>query len=180
MSFTLGRKRMRARIALIPLALIAIAIAAGCGSNGDQADGPGYGYGPPPPDTEPAAAPATVSTATGDLGTYLVGPDGRTLYLFVKDGGTKSTCYGECATAWPPLLTTDTPKAAGDAKAGLLGITNREDGTAEVTYAGHPLYYYAGDAEPGDTTGQGSRDAWYVLAPSGEAIEGPTPDTATR
>lgn len=171
---------MRTRIALIPVALIATAIAAGCGSNGDQADGPGYGYGAPPPTTEPAAAPATVSTATGDLGTYLVGPDGRTLYLFEQDGGTKSTCYGACATAWPPLLTTDAAKAAGEAKAGLLGTTTRDDGTAAVTYAGHPLYYYAGDTEPGDTTGQGSRDAWYVLAPSGEAIEGPGRDTATR
>ena len=104
-----------------------------------------------------------------------MGPDGRTLYLFEKDTGTQSTCSGACAMAWPPLLTTGAPKASGAAKSALLGTTMRDDGTVEVTYAGHPVYYFSGDAKPGDTAGQEVEAfgaEWYVLAPSGSAIEG--------
>jgi predicted lipoprotein with Yx(FWY)xxD motif len=168
---------MRMRIAVVPLAILALGMAAGCGSGSsdDQAAAPASGYGAPPPTTAPEAGPATVSTATGDLGTFLVGPDGRTLYLFEKDTGMESTCSGACASAWPPLLTTGAPAAAGEATAGLLGTTARDDGTVGVTYAGHPLYYYAGDTAPGDTNGQELDDygaEWYVIAPSGKALEG--------
>ena len=179
---------LRARFALVPLALIAIAIAAGCGSNNDQAAAPettagagaGSGYGAPPPTTAMgtgggAAGAAAVSTAGGELGEHLVGPNEHTLYLFEKDTGSTSTCTGACAAAWPPLVTTGAPTAAGAADAGLLGTTKRPDGTMEVTYGGHPLYYYSGDAAPGDTAGQ-EVDAfgaeWYAVAPSGEAVEG--------
>ena len=180
---------LRARVALVPLALIAIAIAAGCGSNNDQAAAPetaagagaGSGYGAPPPTTAMgtgaggAAGAAAVSTAGGELGEHLVGPNGHTLYLFEKDTGSTSTCTGACAAAWPPLVTTGAPTAGGAADAGLLGTTKRPDGTMEVTYGGHPLYYYSGDAAPGDTAGQ-EVDAfgaeWYAVAPSGEAVEG--------
>ena len=70
-----------------------------------------------------------MSTETGELGTYLVEADGRTLYLFEKDTGTTSTCSGACAAAWPPLVTTGAPTAGGAAEADLLGTTKREDGT---------------------------------------------------
>ena len=178
---------LKARVALIPLALIAIAIAAGCGSNNDQAAAPattagagsGSGYGAPPPTTAmgtgAGAGAAAVSTASGELGEHLVGPNGHTLYLFEKDTGSTSTCTGACAAAWPPLITTGAPTAGGAADAGLLGTTKRPDGTMEVTYNGHPLYYFSGDAAPGDTAGQ-EVDAfgaeWYAVAPSGEAVEG--------
>ena len=176
---------LRARVALVPLALIAIAIAAGCGSNNDQAAAPattagagaGSGYGAPPPTTAmgASAGAAAVSTASGELGEHLVGPNGHTLYLFEKDTGSTSTCTGACAAAWPPLITTGAPTAGGAADAGLLGTTKRPDGTMEVTYGGHPLYYFSGDAAPGDTAGQ-EVDAfgaeWYAVAPSGEAVEG--------
>ncbi len=167
---------MRTRIALVLLALAATGVAAGCGSSDDQpADVGAYGAGASPPTTTQAAGPATVSTATGELGTYLADAEGRTLYLFEMDAGASSTCSGACAAAWPPLLTAGAPGADGAAKADLIGTTTRDDGTVAVTYAGHPLYYYAGDRAPGDTEGQGL-DAygaeWYALDPSGQAIGG--------
>ena len=83
-------------------------------------------------------------------------------------------CSGACAQAWPPLTTTSTPKAGGKVKASLLGTTKRSDGSREVTYAGHPLYYFAGDSTPGQTTGQGNNgfgSPWWVVSPAGQAIQ---------
>ncbi len=167
---------MSMRIALALLALAAIGVAAGCGSSGDDqaAEPAGSGYGAPPPTTTQAAGQATVLTETGELGTYLADADGRTLYLFEKDTGTTSTCSGACASAWPPLLTTGAPSVADAAKADLIGTTMRDDGTVQVTYAGHPLYYYSGDGVAGDTEGQDVEAfgaEWYALGPSGQAIE---------
>ncbi|WP_028060282.1 COG4315 family predicted lipoprotein [Candidatus Solirubrobacter pratensis] len=122
-----------------------------------------------------AGSTATVKTRHGQLGTFLVGPNGRTLYLFEKDKTKKSTCSGACAKAWPPLLTTGKPKASGSAKASLLGTTKRSDGTTQVTYKGHPLYYFIQDTKAGQTKGQGIDGfgaEWYVLSPSGKKIEG--------
>ncbi|HEY8798137.1 MAG TPA: hypothetical protein VIO85_09765, partial [Candidatus Dormibacteraeota bacterium] len=107
------------------------------------------------------------------LGKILVDGNGMTVYLFVADTGTASTCYTSCATIWPPVLTTGAPKAGAGAQASLLGTTARTDGTTEVTYAGHPLYYFIKDKKPGDTTGQGVNGfgaLWWVLAPSGAAM----------
>jgi predicted lipoprotein with Yx(FWY)xxD motif len=172
---------MRKSFLIIPIALAAVALAAGCGSGyNTQAAAPattsassgGGAYGAP--STPPATAAAKISTANGDLGTFLVGPDGRTVYLFEKDTGTASTCSGACADAWPPLTTSGTPTAAGAAKASLLGTTKRADGTMEVTYAGHPLYYFAGDMAPGDTNGEGVDHfgaEWYMVSPSGATVE---------
>jgi predicted lipoprotein with Yx(FWY)xxD motif len=121
-----------------------------------------------------AAGSATVNTRHGKLGTFLVGPNGRTLYLFEKDKTTKSTCYDACATAWPPLLTSGKPKAAGSTKSALLGTTKRKDGKMQVTYKGHPLYYFIQDKKAGDTKGQ-NVDAfgaeWYVLGTNGKKID---------
>jgi predicted lipoprotein with Yx(FWY)xxD motif len=121
-----------------------------------------------------ASGPATVKTRHGKLGTFLVGTNGRTLYLFEKDKSKKSTCSGACATAWPPLLTTGKPKASGKAKASLLGTTKRSDGTTQVTYNGHPVYYFIQDKKAGDTKGEGVDGfgaEWYVLSTSGKKIE---------
>ena len=114
-----------------------------------------------------------VSTATTSLGRILVDPRGRTLYLFAKDKNDQSACNGQCATFWPPVLTTGKPQAGPGVDASLLGTTTRTDGKVEVTYAGHPLYYFQKDKAPGDTTGQGVNgfgDLWWVLKPSGAAI----------
>lgn len=125
-----------------------------------------------PADDDAMAEGATVALGSTDLGEVLVGPDGRTLYMFDPDAQGDSTCYDECATAWPPLTLDDGAEpAAGDGvDAALLGTTERTDGTTQVTYDGWPLYYWAQDAAPGDATGQAVNDVWWVLDASGEPI----------
>ena len=76
---------------------------------------------------------------------------GRSLYLFKADKGSTSKCSGACAQAWPPMTSGSKPKAAHGVQASMLGTSKRGDGTSQVTYAGHPLYRYAGDQSPGDT-----------------------------
>ncbi|MER5280831.1 hypothetical protein ABT025_34565 [Streptomyces sp. NPDC002809] len=118
-------------------------------------------------------ASGTVAAASSPLGTILVDGEGRTLYLWEADTSSKSTCNGDCATAWPPVTVTGKPVAGKGAKASLLGTTTRDDGRKEVTYNGHPLYRYAGDTSAGDTNGQGSNGfgaAWYVLDTAGNKI----------
>ncbi len=155
-------------------------LAAGCGNNSGSSDSSGsdgYGSGPASP-ASPAAGlsgTASVATASSKLGPILVDGSGRTLYLFKKDSGSTSSCSGACATAWPPYTTTGTPAAGSGITASLLGTTKRADGTTEVTYNGHPLYYFARDSKPGDTSGQ-NVDAfgaeWYVLSPAGNEVDG--------
>jgi predicted lipoprotein with Yx(FWY)xxD motif len=121
-----------------------------------------------------AAAGTTIAVATSaKLGQILVDGSGKTVYLFVADTGTASTCYTGCAAIWPPVLTTGAPQAGTGAQASLLGTTTRTDGKIEVTYAGHPLYYFVQDKKAGDTTGQGINGfgaLWWVLSPSGTAM----------
>jgi predicted lipoprotein with Yx(FWY)xxD motif len=115
----------------------------------------------------------TVRSAHGALGTYLVGSSGHSLYLWLGDTKGRSNCSGACAKAWPPLTTSGRASASGGAMAADLGTITRANGTKQVTYKGHPLYYFAGDSGAGQTNGQGS-DAfgakWWVIAPSGQAI----------
>jgi predicted lipoprotein with Yx(FWY)xxD motif len=165
---------MQRRLALIatPAALAGIAIvAAGCGGGSQVAtSGSAYGAG----SGSATARTATVSTRSTKLGTVLVDGQGRTLYLFEKDKGTASSCTGACASVWPPLTTSGKDLAGRGVSAGKLGSVKRADGKTAVTYAGHPLYSYAGDAKPGDTKGQGLDQfgaEWYVLAPSGHKID---------
>jgi predicted lipoprotein with Yx(FWY)xxD motif len=120
-----------------------------------------------------AASTATVTVRTTKLGRILVDAQGRTLYLFEKDKGGKSACSGACAKAWPPLMTSGKPKASGGANARMLGTTHRASGT-QVTYDGHPLYRFAGDAKAGQTNGEGSTAfgaSWYVLGTNGRKID---------
>ncbi len=116
---------------------------------------------------------ATVEVAKSPLGRILVDSKGRTLYDFVKDNGTASSCYGACAALWPPFTTKDKPVAGRGVRASLLGTTKRKDGKLEVTYNRHPLYYYVTDTKPGQTTGQGLTQfgaPWWVLSPAGKEI----------
>jgi predicted lipoprotein with Yx(FWY)xxD motif len=118
---------------------------------------------------------ATIKTRSTSLGTVLVDAKGRTAYLFEKDKKGKSSCSGQCAVNWPPVLTSGKPKAGGGAAASRLGTTRRADGTTQVTYAGHPLYRFVADKnQPGSTKGEGI-DAfgaeWYVVGTNGKKIE---------
>jgi predicted lipoprotein with Yx(FWY)xxD motif len=128
----------------------------------------------PSPASSPAATGSTIAVATNaKLGQILVDGKGMTVYLFVADTGSASTCYTSCAAAWPPVLTTGAPQAGAGATASLLGTTTRTDGNIEVTYAGHPLYYFVRDKAAGDTTGQGINGfggLWWVMTPSGAAM----------
>ena len=119
----------------------------------------------------PIKPAALAITPTEKLGKILVDGDGRTLYMFAKDTKDTTTCYDKCEIAWPPLLQTDKPTVGAGADASLLGTTTRKDGTIQVTYNGLPLYYYFKDQAPGDTTGQGVGNVWYVVTADGKAMK---------
>src|SRR6478609_2794101 len=116
---------------------------------------------------------AKVAIGRSPLGRILVDGKGITLYDFPPDKGTTSVCYGACAALWPPLITKGKPVAGPGLRASLLGTTKRKDGKLEVTYNGHPLYYFVSDRKPGQTTGQGVNQfggPWWVLSPAGQEI----------
>ena len=114
------------------------------------------------------AGAATVAVADSELGELLVDGEGLTLYAFLPDEQSTSTCYDSCAANWPPL--TGAAEAGPGVDEALLATVDRDDGTAQATYDGWPLYYFAGDSAPGDTNGQGVGDNWYVIAPDGEIV----------
>ena len=143
-------------------------------------DGEAVGYNPPSsaatiaPTAAPtmtASAEATINVATDPtLGQILVDGSGMTLYVFTKDGPDQSTCSGKCFTSWPPLNTQGHPYLGAGVDASLIGTTQATDGSEMVTYNKMPLYYFFKDKKPGDTTGQGSNDVWYVVSPDGKAV----------
>jgi predicted lipoprotein with Yx(FWY)xxD motif len=116
-----------------------------------------------------------VATKHSKLGTILAaGPKRLTVYLFEADKGSSSSCSGVCAKAWPPVTSDGQPHAAGSASATDLATITRPDGTKQVTYKGHPLYFFEKDGDSGDAYGQGSKAfgaGWYVLAPSGAKVD---------
>ena len=97
---------------------------------------------------------ATVSLRATKLGKILVAANGRTLYLFEKDRGGRSSCSGACAGFWPPLISAKAPTAGAGIKASLLGRVKRSDGKMQVTYNKHPLYTFAKDTAAGQTKGE--------------------------
>lgn len=111
---------------------------------------------------------ATVEVVESDLGPILAS-DGRTLYAFVPDDGSAPTCYDDCAANWPALLA-EGDVTAGDGVEVDVGTVARDDGGEQVTIAGWPLYFFANDAAPGDTNGQGVNDVWFVVAPDGSMV----------
>ena len=123
-----------------------------------------------------AEAIVVVDVADTDAGPSLVGPDGMTLYIFTQDTDGTSTCTDDCAAAWPPFVV-DAGAAveAGEGVTGELAIAEREDGGSQVTYEGMPLYFYAADSEPGDATGEGVNDVWFVASPEGQEGGGAAP-----
>jgi predicted lipoprotein with Yx(FWY)xxD motif len=162
----------------VPVAVAGLAlVAAGCGSAGTTSAGSGAGYAAPAPAaTSASAAPAqasTVATRHTRLGDVLVNAQGRTLYLFEKDKGMTSACSGACASIWPPVTATKVVAGTGLSAAKLI-VAKQPGGASDVTYAGHPLYTYVGDTQPGQTKGQGLNQfgaGWYVLSPSGKKID---------
>jgi predicted lipoprotein with Yx(FWY)xxD motif len=171
-------KRAATAICWTVAALLPVTAVTGCSSSTKKAvasTSAAPGRHSVSPSSAPAVARATVGTrSVKRLGTILVDGKGRTLYLFEADKTAKSTCAGSCATAWPPLLTSGTATPAQGVKKNLLATTKRSDGTTQVVYNAHPLYYYAGDGKPGDTNGEGLNQfgaEWYALNPAGKKID---------
>ncbi len=121
------------------------------------------------------AAAGTIGLRSGPLGSYLADGTGRSLYLFTSDGANSSSCTSTCSTYWPALAGNGKPAAATGVNAGLLATFARSDGARQVSYDGHPLYYFALDSAAGDTKGQGLNDfgaKWWLVDPSGKPITG--------
>ena len=116
---------------------------------------------------------ARVDIAKSSLGRILVDSKGITLYDFPPDKGVSSVCYGACAALWPPLIAKGKPLAGPGVRASLLGTTKRKDGKREVTYNGHPLYYFAVDKKAGDIKGQGYvhfGGTWWTVSAAGAKV----------
>ena len=147
----------------------AIVLLAGCATPGGGASTAASASADDTDDT------VTVVTAETDAGTSLVGADGMTLYIFTNDTDGTSTCYEDCAAAWPPFeVDARATLTAGDGVTGELATTERDDGTTQVTYEGMPLYYFASDSEAGDATGEGVQDVWFIASPEGAASPDPS------
>jgi predicted lipoprotein with Yx(FWY)xxD motif len=161
----------RWRITMSALLVGALLVGA-CGDDDTDADSP-EGTGATET-TEPGPdEPGLVLGATA-LGEVLVdGESGLTAYLFTDDTPTSSACVGTCEGAWPPIAG---PLEVGDGlDESLVATLTRPDGSEQVTYNGHPLYLYSGDAEAGDVTGQGAGGKWFVVNAAGEPVEDAPP-----
>src|SRR3954447_1488085 len=115
---------------------------------------------------------STIALKSTTVGKVLVGANGRTLYLFTADKGAKSVCYGQCAAYWP-LLIAGKPTAGADLNASMLGTTKRKDGKLQVTYHGHPLYYFLPDKKAGEIKGQGYvhfGGTWWTESAAGAKV----------
>lgn len=168
------------RRALLASTAAAVALA---GCLGDDDDDGGNGDETPTDTPNPTATETPTQTGTPtedttvavsehpDHGDILVDEDGLTLYMFDADepGSGESACYDDCATNWPPLTVEDEPVAGPEVSADLSTI-EREDGSMQVVANGWPLYYWAGDSQPGDATGHGVQDVWWVLRPDGSPV----------
>jgi predicted lipoprotein with Yx(FWY)xxD motif len=169
----------RPALLLLPLAAAAL-IAVGCG--GDEANGNGSASGSDATmqksegdamkaEASMAAKGTRVKVVSSDYGRVIADGKGEAFYLFDKENSKKPRCYGACASVWPPVLTKGKPVAGSGGKQSLLGTTKRANGKLQVTYAGHPLYYYVDDS-PGtilchDVVEFGG--LWLVVKPNGRA-----------
>jgi predicted lipoprotein with Yx(FWY)xxD motif len=163
----LGRLPMAAKLG-VPVA--AGLLAAACGTAAGSTTGGSTATGTP---ASGSATATVIESHAGSAGTFLTNASGRAVYLWAADSMNKSMCSGACAGAWPPVTATGKVTAADGAKAADLGTITRSDGSKQVTYLGHPLYYFAGDSGSGQTNGQGSDSfgaKWWLVAPAGTKI----------
>jgi predicted lipoprotein with Yx(FWY)xxD motif len=168
--------------AVITAAAVGLGSLAACGTSGrvtTSAAAPSAParQGDPPARTDPprhaTRRPVAVQVMPTPYGRALTDGRGFALYRFTHDPSGSSICYGACAVAWPPYLVKARPAAGPGAHARLLGAVRRADGRLQLTYAGHPLYYYVGDRHPRQVLCQAVTEfggTWYVVAPDGRAI----------
>jgi predicted lipoprotein with Yx(FWY)xxD motif len=162
---TSHQTRTRLGLTVAGLAVALLATACG-GSSGGTASTTGSGGGG-------GAKAGVVHTAKGPLGTILVDGKGMTIYLFAPDKPGKSVCNGSCATYWPPVPAPATVPSSLPGVTGKVGTTTRDDGSTQLTVAGHPLYTYAGDQKAGQTKGQNldiNGGLWTVVAADGSSV----------
>jgi predicted lipoprotein with Yx(FWY)xxD motif len=162
---TSHQTRTRLGLAVAGLAVALFATACGGSSGGTASTTGSGGVG--------AANTGAVHTAKGPLGTILVDGKGMTIYLFAPDKAGKSVCNGSCATYWPPVPAPATMPSSLPGVTGMLGTTTRDDGSSQLTVAGHPLYTYAGDQKPGQAKGQNqdiNGGLWTVVAADGSSV----------
>jgi predicted lipoprotein with Yx(FWY)xxD motif len=172
---------MTKRVLTLIAATALLGVAAGCGDDdGDDsgASGSSGGYGAPAATQEatttappPAAAGTEIKAGDSQYGQVLFDGKDQAIYYFEKEKSSTSECYDACAEAWPPVLTEGDPQVGPGAQAGKLGTTQRDDGTTQVTYAGHPLYYY--DEPPGAVTCHNVDEfggLWVAVQPNGQAV----------
>ena len=164
---------------------VGLAVAAGCSSSSTTSSGPAASSPAAAPAATQASSPAATGQASGTAavslaaipgipGRALVGRDGRTLYLFQADKNGASACTGACAAAWPPDTVTGAPQAGSGVSQALLGTITRPDGTMQLTYNGHPLYYFTADTAGRTARGQGVKAfgaEWYVVGAGGGKID---------
>jgi predicted lipoprotein with Yx(FWY)xxD motif len=172
LSLPLGRR------VLLAAPLAAAALLTACSSSGSSG-GTSAGAG----GSAAAGGAVTIEAHKGSLGTYLTDGAGRALYLWMGDTGNTSSCSAGCAAEWPPLVVpaSGKAKASGSAVQSDVSTISRTDGSTQVSYKGHPLYYYADDVKAGTTKGQGSDDfgaKWWVVTPAGAAITKAVPGAA--
>ena len=163
-------KRLIPVAVIVAVAVLILATTGGASKNHKGAQPAAGGAAAP----APPAPKTAVQIRSTPLGKILVDAKGRTLYLFEADKPNMSNCSGACLSIWPALTSHGNPNAAGGALAAKVGTISASGGARQVTYNGHPLYYYAGDQKAGDTTGQGLNQfgaAWYVLAANGNKID---------
>lgn len=172
-------KRMSARARLAAGAGSAFGVtllvaACSTGSSGTAAAGSSSPAGASSSSAAAGGSGSTViTTVSSSAGTFLANSSGHAVYLWTKDSSGMSACSGACAGAWPPVTTTGTVTASGGAKSSDLGTITRSDGTKQVTYDGHPLYFFSGDSGPGTASGQGNDGfgaKWWLVSPSGSDV----------
>ena len=152
----------------IPLASALLATACGSAATASPGSAPAAGSS-----ASASTTGTVITTHAGSAGTFLTDGSGRTVYLWAKDGMNMSDCSGACAAAWPPVPATGKLTASGGVKASDLGTITRSDGTKQVTYNGHPLYYFVGDSAPGMAKGQGNPGfgaKWWLVSPAGADV----------
>jgi predicted lipoprotein with Yx(FWY)xxD motif len=157
----------RKYVATLASAGVIALVVAGCGSGG------GGGSSSSAKPASPSSAGTSLTSASTSLGKIITDGSGRTLYLFAKDTGPKSTCTGVCASDWMPFTAKSKPAAGGGVSAGAIKLVKRSDGTKQVTLDDHPLYFFAGDQSAGQINGQGVNEfgaQWWTVAPSGTKV----------
>jgi predicted lipoprotein with Yx(FWY)xxD motif len=157
------------------VALLAAFLLTACGGGAAPATTEVDAAAPAPPEKKekPAPKPGTeVVLGDSQFGDMLFDENDQAIYLFTKETGDKPDCYDDCAAAWPPVLTKGEPVAGKGVKQSLLGTTERKDGTTQVTYGGHPLYFYANE-DPGQVlchNVEGFGGTWLVVGADGDAL----------